>query len=224
LGTEIRSKKTLGTFDRSVGTDHLERPMRFKIATIAALASMASLSLPLAAQPPGHPGGPHGGAGFHRAPGVEFFLARTGQLELTDGQVTKLAAIARRAQERHKAMRASFDSMRTRGGPAMRGDTASRDARRSTLMATFKRAREAEHADLRDALAVLNPDQQAKAWEMIAARKHHRTDGHRRPGMRRGPGFPFGGPAGQQHWGKSGHDGHGANGDSSNAPSPSSSP
>jgi hypothetical protein len=66
-------------------------------------------ALPLGAQMPG--------------PGVEFLLARTGTLQLTDQQVVKLAAIARRAADRHKAMRASFDSLHAQ---FRRGDSAQR--------------------------------------------------------------------------------------------------
>jgi hypothetical protein len=35
----------------------------------------------------------------------------------------------------------------------------------------FTRERDAAHADLGDALAVLTADQQARAWEMVAARR-----------------------------------------------------
>jgi hypothetical protein len=39
-----------------------------------------------------------------------------------------------------------------------------------SMRANMERVREQEHADRRDAIAVLTPDQQARAWEMIAAR------------------------------------------------------
>ena len=187
--------------------------MRSMIPTLA-LACLASISAPLAAQAPDPPAPPHDHAGMmpmqHWMPGVAFFLAHTGDLQLTDGQVTKLAAIARRAEERHKAMRASFDSAaHMRGGPGMRGDTAGGGARRGEMMAAFKRAHDAEHADLRDALAVLTPDQQAKAWEIVAARHHHMMGMHHGWGMQGMHGKD--GPGG---WGPSMRDGHGPDGDS----------
>src|SRR5205809_3504748 len=51
---------------------------------------------------------------------AQMLLAHTGELELTDAQVVKLAAIARRADARRRSMRASADSMRMRmeSGPA----------------------------------------------------------------------------------------------------------
>lgn len=88
---------------------------------------------------------------------VTFLLSHPGQLQLTDQQVVKLAAIARRASDRHKALRASFDSLRMqfhRGGDS----------------GAMEKEHEANHADLRDALAVLTPDQQATAWELVSER------------------------------------------------------
>ena len=79
--------------------------------------------------------------------GPDLFLAHAGDLQLTDQQVVRLAAIARRASERRRVAPATMDS-----------------------------ARSAAHADLRDALAVLTPDQQASAWEML------RRDRRRAPG------------------------------------------
>jgi LTXXQ motif family protein len=136
-----------------------------------------------------------------RQPGVEFLLARTGTLQLTDQQVVKLAAIARRAADRHKAMHASFDSLRMQ----MRrgGDSTAREHRRGgpppQLMAAMKQEHDAAHADLRDALAVLNPDQQAHAWELISQRRmmHRHGFGPRRGG---GPQQHFrAGPQGPMH-------------------------
>lgn len=112
-------------------------------------------ALPLGAQMPG------------RGPAVTFLLSHTGQLQLTDQQVVKLAAIARRAADRHKAMRASFDSlhMQFRG----HGDSGMRQ-----LRPAMEKERDANHADLRDALAVLTPDQQASAWELVSSHGHPR--------------------------------------------------
>jgi hypothetical protein len=154
-----------------------------------------------------------------------LFLGHTGDLQLTDQQVTKLAGIARRSAERHKAMRASFDSAAHAmmgGGRPMRGDTAGQGARRTAMMEAFKKAHEAEHADLRDALTVLTPDQLAKAWEMVAARHHRHFGRGGRHGMIGGRGGP-GGPGGAPHaWGMQGpgHGGHGPDSDSAAPPPP----
>jgi hypothetical protein len=137
-------------------------------------------ALPLGAQMPG--------------PGVEFLLARTGTLQLTDQQVVKLAAIARRAADRHKAMRASFDSLHAQ---FRRDDSAQRhrEGPPSQFRAVMGREHDAMHADLRDAIAVLTPEQQAHAWELVSRRRiimHHMGPGRGGPMMRR-----------------DGHDGHG---------------
>jgi len=130
-------------------------------------------ALPLGAQMPG--------------PGVEFLLARTGTLQLTDQQVVKLAAIARRAADRHKAMRASFDSLHAQ---VRRGDSAQRhrEGPPSQFRAAMEREHDAMHADLRDAIAVLTPEQQAHAWELVSRRRiimHHMGPGRGGPMMRR---------------------------------------
>jgi hypothetical protein len=59
--------------------------------------------------------------------------------------------------------------MQGAGRPAA-GDTAARRAMMQSMRANMERVREQDHADRRDAIAVLTPDQQARAWEMIAAR------------------------------------------------------
>jgi hypothetical protein len=130
-----------------------------RVASLAIALSAASvLSMPANAQL-GDGGGPRRGA--------EFFLSRTGELRLTDAQVVRLAAIARRSAERRRAIRASMDSVGVRR--RVRGDSVDRAARlRATdqLRARFEREREQARADMRDALAVLTADQQAMAWEM----------------------------------------------------------
>jgi hypothetical protein len=152
--------------------------MRKMFSVLAALTALAATPA-LRAQGPG------------RGPTVEFLLARTGTLQLTDQEVVKLAAIARRAADRHKAMRASFDSLRSQMRQG--GDSAMRARRRSgpppQLMQAMQKEREAAHADLRDAIAVLTPDQQAHAWELVSARRMHRF-GPRRGG-RDGRGGPM---------------------------------
>src|SRR6185436_14776399 len=65
---------------------------------------------------PGHPGPMPGGPGMmmmREGPGPDaagMLLAATGRLHLTDAQVVRLAAIARRAEERHAAMRTSMQA------------------------------------------------------------------------------------------------------------------
>lgn len=154
------------------------------------------------AQGPGGPGGPGGmpargpeGRPLAGARAAEQFLARVGALGLSDAQVTRLAAIARRSEARRVAQRAAMDSMRTRARAAP-ADSAARAARRASMRATMERWREQNQADLRDALAVLTPDQQAKAWQLRDAGM--RGAGRGRPGMRgegrgmRRPGRAFG--------------------------------
>ena len=111
---------------------------------------------------------------------VTFLLSHTGQLQLTDQQVVKLAAIARREADRHKAMRASFDSlhMQFRRGEDSGG--------MRQIRGTMERERDANHADLRDAIAVLTPDQQATAWELVSRPHPRMLMRHRGPG-RDGP-------------------------------------
>jgi len=152
----------------------------------------------LGAQAPGARGG--AGAGPVARPGgvpaAEMLLAATGRLQLTDQQVVRLAAIARRSEARRTSMRTMMDSSRMRmqgaGRPAA-GDTAARRAMMQSMRANMERVREQEHADRRDAIAVLTPDQQARAWEMIAARGSAMRGaragamlGGRGAGMRRG--------------------------------------
>jgi hypothetical protein len=137
------------------------------------------------------PGGgpPPGGGGG----GAEFLLAHTGDLQLTDAQVVRLAAIARRSAERRRAMRATMDSLRAANRPAMR-DSAARGRRPAgpppAAVAALERARDAAHADLRDAIAVLTADQQARAWEMRSGPRGGPGGGGGRPGFgpRRGRG------------------------------------
>lgn len=124
------------------------------------------------------PGGPDGGqmghgdpsmTGWPMAPGggiASMFLAHTAELKLSDQQLSKLAAIARHTEERHKAMRASMDSLMRANRPQP-GAAPAADPRPLTSdqhRAAMDRIREQEHADLRDALALLTIDQQADAW------------------------------------------------------------
>jgi hypothetical protein len=111
---------------------------------------------------------------------ASFFLGCTGELQLTDSQVTKLAGIARRAESREKAMRARMDSAMV----AMKsGDGSMRDGA-GMMMTMMMRMpmptdaeRKAQHEDDREAFSVLTPDQLATAWEKMGA--HHGMGGGR---------------------------------------------
>jgi hypothetical protein len=151
--------------DAPLSLHHLDRLMRrLGYSLLVSCFGFAGTAL---AQGPARPmammnGGP--------PPGVEMLLSQTGALQLTDAQVVRLAAIARRAEDRHRALRTRLDSLRPRRAPAAR-DSSSRRERPMPPTDLFERERDASHADLRDALAVLTADQQARAWEMIAARR-----------------------------------------------------
>jgi hypothetical protein len=130
------------------------------------------------------PMGPPGGGMMMMAPQLDvasMLLSHTGEFKLTDQQVTRLAAIARRSADRRQAMRASMDSMRTsrRASPGANATQGPPPAAR----AFAERMREQTHNDLRDAIAVLTVDQQAMGWEMMA----RRGAGGRMPGFRGGP-------------------------------------
>ena len=75
---------------------------------VLSLAGAAALSAQGPGGPPPGPMGPPPGGGSRA--GAQFMLAHTGELDLTDAQVVKLAAIARRAEARR----------RDRGGEARR--------------------------------------------------------------------------------------------------------
>jgi hypothetical protein len=132
------------------------------------------------------PGGPVGAT-------ADFLLAHTGDLALTDAQVVRLAAISRRTDARRKTMMARMDSARASARPAPGDSTGPRGrGPRPPLPdeAQMRQAREQIHADIRDAIAVLTPDQQATAWMMVA--------GGPPPGARAlgGPRGPMGRPRG----------------------------
>jgi hypothetical protein len=102
---------------------------------------------------------------------ADFLLAHTGDLALTDAQVVRLAAISRRTDARRKTMMARLDSARVAARPAP-GDSAGgrgRGRRLAPPQADLQQMRDQMHADLRDAIAVLTPDQQATAWMRVAA-------------------------------------------------------
>jgi len=125
---------------------------------------------------------------------AQFLLAHTGELNLTDAQVTRLAAIARRSAERRRSLRAQMDSLRPQLRPGgARPDSAARaqmrqqmQQRMEQMRPAMQRLRDQAQADRRDAIAVLTPDQQAQAWERIA------TQGRMRARIGRGMGAGFG--------------------------------
>jgi LTXXQ motif family protein len=125
-------------------------------------------------QPNQIPMGPPRGApmGAPQLDVASMLLAHTGDFKLTDPQVTRLAAIARRTADRRTAMRASADSLRaSRGGPPAAGQDAPRpQGPPPAALALMQKMRDQAHADLRDAIAVLTVDQQAMGWEMMARR------------------------------------------------------
>ena len=152
--------------------------MRRTILTGLAMTLFASAA-PLAAQgaPPARADRSERGGHVSAA---EQFLARTGELRLTDAQVTRLAAIARRSQDRRRALAERIDSLAPARVMVFRRDSAGRAGRASVDSAAraartaeveqvrtlMEQQREQARAELRDALAVLTPEQLVTAWEM----------------------------------------------------------
>lgn len=160
------------------------------VRTIALLTFVAASAA--AAQMPG-PRLPRGGAPPGGVRAAKMLLANTGELELTDAQVVRLAAIARRAEARRRTMRATMDSARSRFEGQAQADSAQRRQFRDRMRADMGRMREQSRADQRDAIAVLTPDQQGRAWEIVSRRGN---------AMRRNDGMPRGGPQGRAPRGK----------------------
>jgi hypothetical protein len=192
---------------------------------VAALAAFV-IAIPAAAQGQAPRGGPDGGPPPPDMQGppppermgpppsaADWVLGHTGELKLTDAQVVRLAAVARRAADRHDQMRAQFEARRgqmTPGQPPSAAD-------RQRMQQAFEQEREQGRADLRDALSVLTPDQQARAWEMMA-RGHGGPRGEMGPGRGpRGMG-PRGGPDGRD--GPDGRGGPGMRGPDGRQPPP----
>jgi Spy/CpxP family protein refolding chaperone len=157
--------------------------MLSRIQTIALLSFAAAATL--GAQGPGGPppaartGGPEG----RSAPAAKLLLSNTAELDLTDAQVVRLAAIARRSEARRRSMRASMDSARTRFGQPNAGDSVARRQFRDRMRTDMDRAADQMRADQRDAIAVLTPDQQGRAWELVSNRGGGMGRGMRRGGI-----------------------------------------
>lgn len=105
---------------------------------------------------------------------ADFLLAHTGDLALTDAQVVRLAAISRRTETRRKTMMARMDSLRATTRPApgdsgRRGPGRPMDGPPPADAQQMQQMRDQMRADVRDAIAVLTPDQQASAWMMVAS-------------------------------------------------------
>ena len=171
----------------------------FITAITAVVCAAAAVSLgaqqPRGQMGPGPMAGP-GGMGSPRGSAVDdpaqFLLAQTGELNLTDAQVTRLAAIARRSAERRRALRVRMDSLRTpRPIGGARPDSAERARMRQRfeqMQPAMQRLRDQSQADRRDAIAMLTPDQQARAWERVAASGRMQR-GERGRGFRHGHGM-----------------------------------
>jgi hypothetical protein len=176
----------------------VQQMKRLIVTTMMVCAAAATLG----AQQPGPPRrgpapmpgpgamGARPGAGPVEDP-AQFLLGHTGEFGLTDAQVTRLAAIARRSAERRRSLRAQMDSMRPERTLGARPDSGMRERLRQgreQMRPAMDRIREQARADRRDAIAVLTPDQQALAWERIAARGDRQRAEMRRGA--RGPGRP----------------------------------
>jgi Spy/CpxP family protein refolding chaperone len=166
------------------GTAAIMKKTQIVIVLSLVAAAAASAQAPAAPAP-----GPHG------APAAKLLLSNTGELGLTDQQVVRLAAIARRSEARRAALRSSMDSVR--GRFTQPGDSIARRQFAERMRTNTERARAQMLSDQRDAIAVLTPDQQARAWQMVSNRGGMRgsRDGMRdgrgrgmrgQPGMRRG--------------------------------------
>ena len=160
--------------------------MRRIVAIALASAGMLGAQNPPPRAEPGIPGG---------ARGAQSLLARSAELDLTDAQVVKLAAIARRAETRQRALRATMDSGRAR--LTQPGDSAARRQFAERMRTTMERERDQARVDLRDAIATLTADQQARAWELNARRGAMGGGARRGGGMGGRPGrggMGMGGP------------------------------
>lgn len=166
--------------------------MSFARALTLTLATL--LVTPLAAQ--GHPRGPKPGMGPHAAaPGL---MGMRG-LNLTEAQKADLKALATKHREamkpKHEAVQAAHKNLRE----AMMNPAATVEQ----LKALHDKASDAQfelalgrRAMMQESLALLTPEQKAKAEQFRAEAQKRREEGAPgrgkgpRPGMRRGPGAP----------------------------------
>lgn len=151
------------------------RTLARAVSVLTSGVMLLAIATTLGAQRPG----PGGGAN-PVASTADFLLARTGELALTDAQVVRLAAISRRTDARRKAMMTRMDSLRATAPRPVPGDSAGPRGRRGPGgpgrpggpppmdVKQMQQMRDQMRGDVRDAIAVLTPDQQASAWMMIA--------------------------------------------------------
>ena len=92
-----------------------------------------------------------------------------------------------------------MDSGRTRFAPGQPGDSLARRQFAERMETNMSKEREQARTDLRDAIAVLTPDQQARAWEMAGAATRGRAGRAGRMGRmgRMGGGMGMGGRPGR---------------------------
>ena len=158
-------------------------------ASSSALVAQLTQAVPGQGPMPGRAAmGPRAGRGALDDP-ASFLLAQTGELKLTDAQVSRLAAIARRSAERRRSLRSQVDSMRPRRAFGQRADSATRERMRQQfeqMRPNIQRMRDQTQADRRDAIAVLTPEQQAIAWERVAMMGQMRRSVVGRGGAARG--------------------------------------
>ena len=119
----------------------------------------------------GMPGGAGMGMGMKMDMGAmkggvaSMLLGMTGELKLSDNQVTHLAALARSAAAQQDAMHASMDSLHRAMMSHHDAGTSMMERMPADMDARMKSVHEQMHANVRDALSVLTPDQLATAWE-----------------------------------------------------------
>lgn len=116
------------------------------------------------------PAGPGGGMGAMPGGVASMLLAQTAALKLNDQQVTRLAALARSAESQQSVVRASMDSMHrammgAATGAGRPGGATPPPQMTPAMEARMRAVHDQMHANTRDALAVLTPDQLASAWE-----------------------------------------------------------
>lgn len=94
---------------------------------------------------------------------ASMLLGQTAALKLSDAQVTRLASLARAAEAQQAEMRTQMEAMHKQmmANPPRAGAPMAMPA---DMEARMKAAHDQMHANVRDALAVLTPDQLAMAW------------------------------------------------------------